>query len=103
MRTFRIAALLVSLTAAGTAIAQDRAKSPASAWEIGPVIQGENYSVGTPPAPTRRRGGGLQIDIPPAPGSVHYVTFSHGSLENMSRIVMRYRVEMAPGAQIVPT
>jgi hypothetical protein len=50
--------------------------------------------------PTPRRGGGWHIDVPQAPGSLHGVTFAHGSLAGKRRIVMRYRVEMDPGAGI---
>ena len=74
----------------------------ASAWTIGPIIRGRNYSVGMPLHPTPRRNGGWQIDLPRAPGSVHYVTFPHGSLAGKRRIVMRYRVEADPGVRIVP-
>lgn len=72
-------------------------------WVIGPIIRGRNYSVGMPLHPTPRRDGGMHIDLPRAPGSVHYVTFGHGSLRGKRRIVMRYRVQMDPGVQIVPT
>ena len=73
-----------------------------SAWAIGPIIDGENYSRGMPLHPTPRRDGTWHIDFPQAPGSVHYVTFRHGSLAGKRRIVMRYRVEAAPGVRIVP-
>lgn len=76
--------------------------SDPQAWTIGPIIDGRNYSRHMPLHPSPRRGGGWQIDLPRAPGSVHYVTFPHGSLEGKSRIVMRYRIEAAPGVQIVP-
>lgn len=72
-------------------------------WVIGPIIRNRNYSVGMPLHPTARRDGAMQIDLPRAPGSVHYVTFPHGSLQGKSRIVMRYRVEAEPGVQIIPT
>ena len=72
------------------------------AWTIGPIIRGRNYSRGMPLHPTPRRGGGWHIDLPRAPGSVHYVTFPHGSLAGKRRIVMRYRVEMAPGVRLAP-
>lgn len=104
------AALLIMLpllaACGGTAEASaDAAANPRDprAWVIGPIIRGRNYSVGMPLHPTPRRGGGWQIDLPRAPGSVHYVTFRHGSLAGKSRIVMRYRIEAEPGARIVPT
>jgi hypothetical protein len=72
-------------------------------WTIGPVIGGHNYSPGMPLHPSRSGRGGMQIELPHAPGSVHYVTFRHGSLAGKSRIAMRYRVEADPGVRIVPT
>jgi hypothetical protein len=73
----------------------------ASDWVIGPVIKGDNYSRGVPLHPTPLRGGGWYIDLPQAPGSVRYVTFRHGSLAGKSRVVLRYRVEAAPGVRIL--
>lgn len=99
-------ALILAVVPAGcggeaTARTQNYA-SDADAWVIGPIIKGRNYSEGAPLHPTPRRGGGWQIDLPQRPSGVHYVTFPHGSLEGKSRIVMRYRVEAAPGVRIVP-
>lgn len=74
----------------------------AGAWTIGPVIRGRNYSRRMPLHPTPRRGGGWQIELPQAPGSVHYVTFPHGPLTGKSRIVMRFRIEADPGVRILP-
>lgn len=71
-----------------------------SAWVIGPLIRGRNYSVGMPLHPTSGRNGTWHIDLPRQPGSVHYVTFPHGSLRGKTRIVMRYRIEAAPGVQV---
>lgn len=73
----------------------------ASAWTIGPIVRGRNYSQGVPLHPTPRRGGGWHIDLPRAPGSVHYVTFRHGPLLGKSRIVLRYRVEADPGVRLL--
>lgn len=73
-----------------------------SDWTIGPIIRGRNYSRGMPLRPTRRAGGGWQVDIPRAPYSIHYITFPYGSLTGKRRIVMRYRIEAEPGARIVP-
>lgn len=71
-------------------------------WVIGPVIRGRNYSHAMPLHPSPTRGGLWQIDLPQAPGSVHYITFPHGSLAGKTRIVMRYRIEAAPGVRILP-
>ena len=73
------------------------------AWVIGPIIKGRNYSQRMPLHPSPGPGRDWHIDLPRAPGSVHYVTFPHGSLEGKRRIVMRYRVETAPGVRIEPT
>ncbi|MDP8993978.1 MAG: hypothetical protein M3N07_03190 [Pseudomonadota bacterium] len=72
-----------------------------NAWVIGPIIRGRNYSEGAPLHPTPRRDGGWHIDLPQAPGSVHYVTFRHGSLAGKRRIVMRYRLEADPGVRLL--
>jgi hypothetical protein len=83
------------------ATAQPAAASNPGAWTIGPIIRGRNYSVGAALHPTARRGGGWQIDLPRAPGSVHYVTFPHGPLAGKRRLVMRYRVEAARGVRLL--
>ena len=96
-------ALLAAPLAPSPAAAQSRsqAMNPA-AWTIGPIIRGRYHSVGAALQPTPRRGGGWYIDLPGAPGSVHYVTFPHGSLAGKSRIVMRYRIEADRGVRIAP-
>ena len=76
----------------------------ASAWEIGPIIRGRNYSVNMPlrPAPTR---DGFAFDFPGperADGHVHYVTFDPGSLEGATKIRFTYRIDAAPGVRFVP-
>lgn len=105
---FRSAAILALLA---TALAGDGLswhESPAVAaspdprdWTIGPIIRGRNYSRGAPLHPKPGRTG-WSIDLPRAPGSVHYVTFPHGSLAGKRRIVMRYRIDAAPGVEIRP-
>ena len=102
--TIVAATTLALLPASGAAAAANAAplasvQNP-GAWVIGPIIKGRNYSVGMPLHPTRGRNGSWHIDLPRHPGSVHYVTFPHGSLEGKSRIVMRYRIEAAPGVQV---
>ena len=72
------------------------------AWTIGPVIRGQNYSRLMPLHPSPGPGRSFHIALPQAPGSLHYVTFRHGSLTGKSRIIMRYRIESAPGVQVVP-
>jgi hypothetical protein len=104
---FRIAALaaLVLLAdcgdkASASADSAAGASNPA-AWTVGPIIRGRNYSKGVALHPFPRRGGGWQIELPQAPGSVHYVTFRHGPLSGKRRIVMRYRIEADPGVRFV--
>jgi hypothetical protein len=106
LRSFIVVALAL-LTACGD---RTEARTGAAAarldpneWIIGPIIRGRNYSPGMPLHPSRSREGGLQIEFPKAPASIHYVTFRHGSLAGKRRIVMRYRVEADPGVRIVPT
>ena len=94
---------MAAASGAGLATTGATAATPAAAsWAIGPIIRGRNYSVGMPLRPTPRRGGGFQIARPRAPGSAQYATFQQGSLAGKSRIVMRYRVDAAPGVRIAP-
>ena len=97
-------AAFAALAACGNgaeASAQPAAASNPSAWVIGPIVRGRNYSRGVPLHPSPRRGGGWQIDLPRAPGSVHAATFRHGPLNGKRRIVMRYRIEADPGVRLV--
>lgn len=86
----------------GTGAAFQSNHRTASDWIIGPIIRNRNYSRGMPLHPVQNARGGFHIDLPQAPGSVHYVTFPHGPLTGKSRIVMRFRIEAAPGVRIVP-
>lgn len=103
---FRAGALVaLALCAAPPANAQPRSAAhglDARAWVIGPIIRGRNYSRGMPLRPSPRASGGWQIEFPQAPASVHQLTYAHGSLAGKRRIVMRYRIEAAPGVRIVP-
>ncbi len=104
VRTSALIALTLLAACGGGAEANAPAAQAldAAAWDIGPIIDGRNYSQGMPLRPSPRRDGAWHIDLPRAPGSVHYVTFRHGSLAGKRRIMMRYRVEMAPGVRIAP-
>jgi hypothetical protein len=99
-------ALALALLAPSGGVSEASAAAAAlphpSAWVIGPHIRGRNYSEGVPLHPSPGPGRGWHIDLPRAPGSVHYVTFRHGPLIGKSRIVMRYRVEADPGVRIEP-
>lgn len=108
--SFRVAAAIaLALSTASArpdparaAIAAAASARGAEGWIIGPVVRGRNYSRRMPLHPTPGRNGAFSIELPRAPGSVHYVTFRHGSLQGKRRIVMRYRIEAEPGARIVP-
>ncbi|HEV2597628.1 hypothetical protein [Sphingopyxis sp.] len=96
-----LAIACLSILAAPAAIA---AAQGGDGWEIGPVIRGKNYSPGMPPAP-RPTSGGFTFDFPApdaAAGHVHYVTFRPGSLAGKSRMIVRYRIDAAPGTRFVP-
>jgi hypothetical protein len=95
----RLPSLLVAVTLLAAAPAD---AAPASTWTVGPIVHGRNASRGVALHPSPGPGRGWHIDLPTAPGSVHYVTFRHGSLAGKSRIVMRYRIEAAPGVRILP-
>jgi hypothetical protein len=101
---FFAAAILGASGAASVSHAAPRAASylNPSAWVIGPIIRGQSRSRGMPLHPSPGPGRGWHFNFPLPPGSVHYVTFRHGSLAGKSRIVMRYRVEAAPGVRIMP-
>lgn len=96
------AKMLIGAAGLGLASIASAAPPPASSWIIGPITRKGNYSRGVPLHPIPGAGRAWHIDLPRAPGSVHYVTFRHGSLAGKHRIVMRYRVEAAPGVQIFP-
>lgn len=108
MKCRAVSMLLLALAVAATAPASPRRMPSASnhvsasQWTIGPIIEGRQYSRGMGLRPVPHPGGGWHIDIPPPPGSVNYVTFRHGSLSGKRRIVMHYRVELAPGVRITP-
>jgi len=97
---FRLAVLAIATAASASADA--RVPAPA-AWTIGPVIAGHNYSVGMPLHPSPGPRGAIAIALPPPGGAVKQVTFRHGPLAGKSRIVMRYRIEVAPGVRILPS
>ena len=106
MYTRTAAAITLVLLAAGSSQEADArstaAHSSTGDWVIGPIIRGRNYSKGMPLHPSPSAGAAFQIELPQAPGSVHYVTLPHGSLAGKRRIVMRYRIESDRGARIVP-
>lgn len=101
MKHFILIAAASASLAAGAAIA---AGPPASAWEIGPIIRGKNYSRGMPLRPEETRSGpSFAIPGPTAAdGHVHYVTIPTRPLAGARRITLTYRIDAAPGARFVP-
>jgi hypothetical protein len=70
-----------------------QAASVQPGWDIA-------WSTGTqPPSP---HPDGWALDLP-QDGSAHYVTMPSAPLAGKTRLVMRFRVELADGAKIVPT
>lgn len=102
MRIWLISAALLAV--AGTGFSADQAQAQpanAAAWEVGPVIRGRNHSVGMPYAPTQARRGWF-IDFPTVgAGHVNYLTYRPGPLLGARRIVMRYRIDAAPGVRFI--
>ena len=96
-----------ALLATGIAVAPSTpatAQTEQSRWSIGPVIRGENYSYRMP-ATMRPTRDGASIEFPyptPQAGHVHYVTTPSGSLAGAQRMVIRYRIDAAPGTRFVP-
>lgn len=85
------AKLLSALAMSGLLTVGVAAQTSAGPWEIGPVIEQRNYSLGSPYSATRYAGG-LRVAIGPT-AEPHYVTFRHGSLSGKRQFRMRFRVE----------
>ena len=99
MRTCRrtslplILGLLLSTDVGATAMSV----APANSWEIGPVINGRNRSLGESFHSITKGGWGFTISQNSEP---HYVTFHHGSLRGKKEIRMRFRVDGPANASI---
>lgn len=67
----------------------------ANQWEIGPFINGVNYSQGMPESPTAgKTGWSFQFPNPNIDaGHVHYLTYAHGPMTGKKRIFLRYRID----------
>lgn len=105
IRSLMIAVLALLVAACGGS--NDRPSGPpnpavAAQWEIGPVVEGHDASVGVPVHPYAIPGEGWGFDLPPWPGSAHYVTARLGPLIGKTRIVMHYRVVADEGVVIKP-
>lgn len=74
------------------------------AWEIGPIMRGENVSVGLPLRPdTHPDGFSFEVPHPTRDaGHVHYITVPTGSLAGKTKVTLRLRIEMDQGVKLVP-
>ncbi|MEO6041560.1 MAG: hypothetical protein ABIP41_06645 [Croceibacterium sp.] len=95
--------LLRALLAAAAAIpAAVVALPPAPEWEIGPWVRGRNYSQGMPAQPSPAPGGTLAMEFPMAGrGQVDALTTAVGPLAGARQIMLRYRIDAAPGTRFV--
>lgn len=107
LKHFISAALLSLLVACGGS--EDKSdggyavdSNQSTSWQIGPIIDGENYSVGMPLNPTPASDGLFSLELPTPAQQPHYVTMPTAPLAGKSKITMTYRVELAEGAKIVP-
>ena len=73
---------------------------PAEAWEIGPQVRGRNYSVGMPPRPSVTRNGEATFEFPQR-GEVDALTTAVTPLEGARQVIFRYRIDAAPGVNLV--
>lgn len=74
-------------------------------WEIGPIINGKNSSVGMPLHPVAHPAG-WAIELPRSDataGHAHYISMRYGSLAGKSRITIHYHIQADPGVTLVPT
>lgn len=98
-------ALALVVAAASNGFAASTGIENAVNWDIGPDVRGVNYSVGMPvkPTPTGKRGWSFAFPYPNRDaGHVHAVTYNSGPLAGATKIVMRYRIDAAPGVQFAP-
>ena len=75
-----------------------------AAWEIGPIMLGDNESKNVPLHPLPHPDGWC-IDVPhptPDAGHVHYVTVPTGPLTPDQTITLRLRIEADPATRLVP-
>ena len=105
-RNFLVGAGVAATCFAGVAAtpgAMLMAQTAGATWSIGPTVRGKNHSPGLP-ATMRGTPEGAAFDFPyprASAGHVHYVTAPAGSLAGASRMVIRYRIDAAPGTRFV--
>lgn len=104
MTSIRLTAFAAALFACGLTGTALAAAPSAGQWEIGPIIRGQNRSVGMALRPVQTPAGAT-FDIPgptAANGHVHYVTVATRPLAGARRITLRYRIDAPPGTRFVP-
>lgn len=105
MKALSIAIAALALAACGGDNDKPRStpKSPVTSagWEIGPVINGRNYSVGLLLNPSVKSDGSFSFTIGPTQ-EPHYITKRFGPLTGKKSITIRYRIEAEPGTVIYP-
>lgn len=95
---------LLTLAFAAAALAGGAvAAQSAGSWQIGPIINGKNYSPGMPSTMEATRAGHA-FDFPQSrrEGHVHYVTAPVNGLSWASTVRMRYRIDAEPGTRFIP-
>jgi hypothetical protein len=105
-----LAIIIIVALASGGKKNKDKAPIPdnlmdPNGWEIGPIINGDNSSMGVPVNPLPHPEGWC-IDIPhpnAEAGHVHYVTVPTGPLTGKTQMILRGRLEAAADVEIVPT
>jgi hypothetical protein len=77
------------------------AQPPAAAWQIGPIINGRNYSIGMHATMEEGRDGPTFAFPQAGAGEVHYVGLDTGPLQGARAITVRYRIDARPGTRFV--
>lgn len=72
-------------------------------WQIGPTINGKNFSVGMPSRLyDSQEGASFDFPFPrESAGHVHYVTTETGPLDRARSVTLRYRIDAAPGTRFI--
>lgn len=106
-KTSMVAAALLTLTAASAPATKAFAARPAERmWEIGPIVRGENSSIGMPPGPRPLASGAVSLEFPVGgrgqiDAQIDAMTTAIRPLAGARQITMRYRIDAAPGTRFV--
>lgn len=72
------------------------------AWEIGPVVNGRNFSVGMPARPNAGERGGVSFEFPRRGGEIDALTTNIGPLSGAQEITIVYRIDASRNTAFVP-